>query len=186
VNGFLVGGQIGCNLWQSDRWVLGIEGQAAWANIDGQIGPFLQLATGFNTFRTEADAIGSIAARLGYAFGASGQGLFFVKGGAAFIREQFFVSNHQDPIFDIQSDKDWRWGWMVGAGVEWVLVTNWTIKAEYNYNHFGSRDVDLCSSIANVCSRSWGIKQDVHLVKVGLNWRFTGFGGPVAPVAARY
>ena len=34
VHGFLVGGQVGCNVWQSDRWVLGFEGQAAWAQME--------------------------------------------------------------------------------------------------------------------------------------------------------
>ena len=40
VDGFIAGGQVGCNLWQRDRWVFGIEGQASWADIDGSVGPF--------------------------------------------------------------------------------------------------------------------------------------------------
>src|SRR5262245_54389260 len=40
VDGFVAGGQIGCNLWQRDRWVFGIEGQVSWADIDGDVGPF--------------------------------------------------------------------------------------------------------------------------------------------------
>lgn len=179
VDGIIAGGQVGCNLWQRDRWVFGIEGQASWADIDGEVGPFPQQTFGANAFRTEADIIGSIAARLGWAFGATGQTLVFVKGGAAFIHEQFHVTGLAG--FTADSDKDLRWGWMVGAGFEQALGSSWSFKAEYNYNHFGTRDVDLCTP-AGLCSL-YGIRQHIHLVKVGLNFRFGGFGGPVV---ARY
>jgi outer membrane immunogenic protein len=180
MDGFVAGGQVGCNIWQNDRVVFGIEGQASWADMDGSTGTFTQV-TAFtaNHFRTEADVIGSIAARLGYAAGANGQTLLFVKGGAAFIHEQFFATGPGG--FTAQSDEKLRWGWMVGAGIEQVLTGAWTVKAEYNFSHFGTKDVDLCQP-AGLCS-SYEIKQHVHLVKVGLNYRFGGFGGPVV---ARY
>jgi outer membrane immunogenic protein len=182
VDGFIAGGQVGCNVWQNDRWVFGFEGQASWADIDGSVGGTNPNVTaGVAGFRTEADVIGSISARLGYAFGPTGQTLFFVKGGAAFIHEQFFAFNTLSPAFNQQSDKDLRWGWMVGAGFEQALGSNWSIKAEYNYNNFGNKTVDLCT-LAGDCD-PYRIKQHVHLVKVGLNWRFGGWGGPVV---ARY
>jgi outer membrane immunogenic protein len=175
VDGWLIGGQVGCNLWQRDRWVFGIEGQAAWADIDGSVGP-TGATFGPNTFRTEADIIGSIAARLGYAFGATGQTLFFVKGGAAFIHEQFSQTGLVG--FTAQSDEDLRWGWMVGAGFEHAFNRNWSFKAEYNFNHFGKETHDLCTP-AGVCD-PYEIRQRVHLVKFGINYRFGG------PLVARY
>ena len=181
VDGFIAGGQIGCNFWQRDRWVLGIEGQASWADIDGSVGPIGVPTTNPNGFRTDADIIGSIAARLGYAFGATGQTLIFVKGGAAFIHEQFFTTSTVVPGFNMQSDEKLRWGWMVGGGIEQALGNNWSIKAEYNYNNFGTKNVEVCNLVP-LCD-TYSIKQHIHLVKVGLNWRFTGFGGPVV---ARY
>jgi outer membrane immunogenic protein len=178
VDGFIAGGQVGCNLWQNDRWVLGIEGQASWADIDGSVSsPIVGAATA--NFRTEADVIGSISARLGYAFGATGQTLVFIKGGAAFIHEQFVI-DQTIAALTAQSDKDLRWGWMIGGGFEQALGSNWSFKAEYNYNHFGTRDVELCNPVP-VCS-TFSIRQHIHLVKVGINYRF-GAGGPVV---ARY
>jgi outer membrane immunogenic protein len=179
IDGFVAGGQIGCNLWQNDRWVFGIEGQVSWADLDGEVARNPAVTAGPAGFRTEADVIGSLAARLGYAFGATGQTLVFVKGGAAFIHERFFAL-WNPATADQQSDKDLRWGWMVGAGIEQALGNNWSIKAEYNYSHFGTRDVDVCGLPG--CD-TFSIRQHVHLVKVGLNWRFTGFGGPLV---ARY
>jgi outer membrane immunogenic protein len=179
-DGFVAGGQVGCNLWQSDRWVFGIEGQASWADMDGTVGPDTRVTAGYNGFRTDADIIGSIAARFGYAFGATGQTLIFVKGGAAFIHEQFFATGIPAATFTTQSDKDLRWGWMVGGGFEQALTSNWSLKAEYNYSNFGTHTLSLCNAPAG-CD-DFSIKQHVHLVKVGINYRF----GWAAPVVARY
>jgi outer membrane immunogenic protein len=181
IDGFVAGGQVGCNLWQRDRWVFGIEGQASWADLDGSVGPDLTFSTGANGFKTEADIIGSIAARLGYAFGATGQTLVFVKGGAAFIHEQFFANAGGVANWALSSDKDLRWGWMIGGGIEQALNSNWSLKAEYNFSHFGSEDIRVCT-VGATCA-DYDIKQHVHLFKVGINYRFGGFGGPVV---ARY
>jgi outer membrane immunogenic protein len=183
LDGFIAGGQIGCNFWQGDRWVFGIEGQASWADFDNGrdfAGPF---TTGdVMHFRTENNVIGSIAARFGYAFGATGQTLWFVKGGAAFAHHGHVAHiNTGGATFVIhETDKDLRWGWMVGTGIEQALSGNWSIKAEYNFNHFQRRDFDLC--LGGVCE-SFDAKHHMHVVKVGINYRFGGFGGPVV---ARY
>ena len=183
LNAFIAGGQIGCNLWQNDRWVFGIEGQAAWADSDSERnfdGPFV--AGDVRHFRTEHGVIGSVAARFGYAFGATGQTLWFVKGGGAFVHHQHHAHIATGPVDFVihEGDRDLRWGWMVGTGIEQALSGNWSIKAEYNFNHFGRRDFDLCSG--GLCE-SFDVRTHVHVVKFGINYRFGGFGGPVA---ARY
>jgi len=179
-DGFIAGGQIGCNLWQRDRWVFGIEGQVSWADIDDEV-PFDPTITFASSgFRTEIDIIGSIAARFGYAFGATGQTLAFVKGGAAFVHEKFYATG---PIagLNYQSDGELRWGWMVGGGLEHALGGNWSVKAEYNYSHFGKDNFSLCNGLGD-CD-TYGVKQHVHLVKFGINYKFGGWG---SPVVARY
>ncbi len=106
-DGVVAGGQIGCNLWQNDRWVFGIEGQAGWADIEGDR-PFDPVIVG-SGFRSEIDIVGSIAARLGYAFGATGQTLGYIKGGAAFASHKF-VNTSPPPAVNFESDRDLRWG----------------------------------------------------------------------------
>ena len=176
IHGFGGGGQLGCNLWQSNRWVFGVEGQATWMDLDGDVGNTQTF--GVAGFRTDANLIGSLAARLGYAFGSTGQTLLFAKGGAAFINEKFEAT-----LFPgiATSDEDLRWGWMVGGGVEQVITGNWTWKAEYNYSNFGTRNIQACTP-ANLCD-DFSVRQHVHLVKFGINYRFGGWGGPVV---ARY
>jgi outer membrane immunogenic protein len=183
-DGLIAGGQLGCNLWQADRFVFGIEGQASWADIKGEVGPFAGItAQTVNGFRTKIDVIGSIAGRLGYAIGPSGLTLLYVKGGAAFAHEKYFTFA-TSPGFEQESDGHLRWGWMVGGGVEHAFNSNWSIKAEYNFSHFGNKDVDLCNP-AGVC-QIYEIKQHVHLVKVGVNYRFGGWDRPAAVVTTRY
>jgi outer membrane immunogenic protein len=179
LDGFGGGGQVGCNVWQSDRWVLGIEAQATWIDMDNEVRN--NQTFGVGGFRTDADIIGSIAGRLGYAAGSNGQVLFFVKGGAAFIHEKFgaYLAAPGPTLFS--SDNDLRWGWMVGGGAEAVLWGNWTWKGEYNYSNFGTRNVEICNG--GLCD-TFSVKQHVHLVKFGLNYRFTSWGA--GPLVARY
>ena len=181
VEGFLAGGQIGCNVWQNGRWVFGIEAQASWADVDGSspLNPGIITAG----LTTQIDVVGSAAARLGYAFGATGQTLVFAKGGAAFMREEYFIPS-SIPDLAHYADANLRWGWMVGAGVEQALSSNWSVVAEYNFSDFGRHLFEFRSNFCggDICARA-DIQQRLHIVKVGINYRFGGFGGPVV---ARY
>jgi outer membrane immunogenic protein len=183
LDGFLVGGTLGCNLWQGDRWVFGIEGQAAWADIDGERSVTPLTFPRIGHVHSEIDVIGSISARFGYAFGTTGQSLLFVKGGAAFVNLDHRFHRFTGPAtFEVfESDSDLRWGWMVGGGWEQAFGGGWSFKAEYNFNHFGNRDVDVC--FGGLCE-PFEIKRHIHVVKFGINYKFGGWGG--APVAARY
>jgi outer membrane immunogenic protein len=178
IDGFGGGGQIGCNVWQSDRFVLGIEAQATWIDMDNEVRN--NQTFGVGGFRTDVDLIGSIAGRLGYAAGSNGQVLFFVKGGAAFVHEKFSSAIGVGPFFQSSND-DLRWGWMVGGGAEAVLWGNWTWKGEYNYSNFGTRDVRVCNAVP-VCD-DFSVKQHVHLLKFGINYKFFDWG---RSVVARY
>lgn len=182
-DGLIAGGQLGCNLWQADRFVFGIEGQASWADIEKEVAQDPIVTSGPNGFRTKIDIIGSIAGRLGYAIGPSGLTLLYVKGGGAFIHEKYSTLAALATYAE-KSDSHLRWGWMVGGGVEHAFNSNRSIKAEYNFSDFGTKDVSLCNP-AGGC-QIYEIKQHVHLVKVGVNYRFGGWDRPAAVVTTRY
>jgi outer membrane immunogenic protein len=177
VDGPLVGGQVGCNI-QHERWVFGIEGQASWADIKGGI--ISQDTTDRFGYHSKADILGTIAARLGVAFDRS---LLFVKGGLAFARDRHWATESAGAadVVVAQTDKYLRWGWMVGGGWEYAFTGNWSAKIEYNFMHLG-RDADpLCPVPGPGACIDLELKQHVHLVKVGINYRW----GPTA-VLARY
>ena len=56
---------------------------------------------------------------------------------------------------------DVRLGWTAGAGVEYALNQNLSVKAEYLY-------VDLGSDILVLDD----VKFSAHLLRGGINWRF--------------
>jgi outer membrane immunogenic protein len=179
VDGWLVGGQVGCQI-QQDRWVFGIEGQASWADIDGDSIVGEPASTHFK-YSSKTDVLGTIALRLGYAVDRT---LFYAKGGLAFAHDKHSIELLVGPqlIDSAPSEKYMRWGWMVGGGIEYAFTGNWSAKIEYNYMHLGREDVQFCSvQVPGDCDTA-SIKQHIHVVKAGINYRF-GAGGPVV---ARY
>jgi outer membrane immunogenic protein len=185
VDGFLAGGQVGCNL-QQGQWVFGIEGQASWADIDGSSSlPLPQtgdLPIALN-FRSKTDIVGTIAGRFGLAFGQTGQTMLYAKGGLAFAHDKHWLDLSVGGVVaeEAASDKYMRWGWMVGGGLEHAFNNNWSIKGEYNFMHLGNKNVSFCDVIVPTDCDTIRIKQHIHVVKFGINYRFGG-----GPVVARY
>lgn len=177
VNGFLIGGQIGCN-YQTGQWVFGIEGNAAWANVDGDVTgtgtiPFFgPLAASFNT---DINVLGNIAGRIGWAFDRT---LIYAKGGLAFANERHFVNVGGVEV--LGTDRELRWGWMVGGGLEYAFNNNWSGLLEYNYNRFQNDDIQFCTPAAALCGNV-DTREHIHVFKVGINYRWGG-----GPVVARY
>ena len=180
--GWVGGGQVGCNL-QYQLFVIGVEGQAGWAEIGARqdvvdFGIGVPPAVVFTGFGTSINVVGSAAARVGVTVNHT---LFYAKGGAAFLLERHRVTNLALEV--AATDRYLRWGWMVGGGFEWGFWGNWSTKIEYNYMDFGSRDVEVCAVPAGACENDV-IEQRMHLVKFGLNYRWGG--GPPRRVVTRY
>jgi len=195
--GALGGVQAGFNL-QTGSFVFGIEGQFSYSSLKGShsstaIGnvvgdPNVDGLSILSGFTTRVRDLGTIAGRLGVVVGASGAVLLFVKGGAAFADDKFsatttgecFSGPCPQPDFAATwTGKQFRWGWMVGGGVEAKLTQNVSVKGEYNFLDLGRRDVtltgEICTLTCSSSSRTFSIDQNIHLVKVGINY---SFGGP--------
>ena len=137
VNGFLGGVQIGYN-YQSGPWVWGVEAQASWAGIRGSDAcPFFGGKA--PTCKSNVDALGSFAVRFG---GTIDRAMLYVKGGLAWAYERHKISGPGDfdgfGAFSVEN-KHWRWGGMLGAGVEFAFTNSISGKLEYNYMDFGTR-----------------------------------------------
>ena len=188
VNGFLGGLQIGYN-YQTGPWVWGVEAQASWAGIRGSDAcPFF---LGKATCRTNVDAPGSFAVRFG---GTIDRAMLYVKGGLAWAYERHRISSTNFASFDgvgfgaySIEQKHWRWGGMLGAGVEFAFTNSISGKLEYNYMDFGTRTYTFAfpGAFPFILSETVDVKirQNIHLVKVGLNYRFDV---GKYPVSARY
>ena len=168
INGGLLGGQFGYNI-QFGNIVLGAEGEVSWADIKGNttdVGAFAG-----DLYNTKIKWLATGTGRIGF---AADRALIYAKGGIAWADTEY---NYQAVGFGPTQGSSTRVGWTVGAGVEYALAANWSAKVEYDYLDFGSRSVDLLPLSDGFRA---DIDQQVHTVKIGVNYRFGG------PIVARY
>ena len=71
-----------------------------------------------------------------------------------------------------------RFGWTAGAGVEWALWNNWSVKLEYDYYGFGTRSVTFIDNVSGTIG-PLDIKQNIQVVKLGVNFHVWADGPPV-------
>jgi outer membrane immunogenic protein len=177
-DGWLAGGQIGFN-YQIDQFVIGVEADASWADIDGKGKYYLNeddLAGSCvrqnDACTTTIDALGTITARLGVAFDRA---LFYVKGGAAWANVKVTSgSTDLDVPADSyhSSEETTRWGWTIGGGAEYAFADNWSVKLEYNYIDLGDDQVTFDYDTDITSPHRSTVDQHLSIVKAGINYRF--------------
>ena len=170
---------VGCNYQFSSNWVIGIEGDWDWTNLQGNNqGAYTDPLFGGKTdsLYSKTNSIASVTGRIGYAFN---RWMIYGKGGAGFEHNQYsvtFPAVNVPPFVTtpttVDSTSEWRTGWTVGAGVEWAITDNWSTQIEYDHYDFGSRGVTLVSSLAGAPPIAATINDHVDAVKLGLNYRF--------------
>jgi outer membrane immunogenic protein len=182
-SGFLAGGQIGAN-FQAGIWVVGVEADASWASLTGSAGcsstaTFAGVVSVLPANCTaKIDSLGTVAGRLGVAFDRL---LVYGRAGAAWATNHYTIAGTSalPPLLSFNANET-RWGWMLGPGVEYAFFDNWSAKLEYNYMDFGSRGSRFTNPTASLVFLDASIGERIHVVKVGVNYRF----GP-APVLVR-
>jgi outer membrane immunogenic protein len=181
LNGFLGGLQAGFN-WQAGPIVFGAEVQASFTDIEGST-PCLLLFS----CRSETDWLVTLAGRLGLAVDRA---LIYVKGGVAWAESEHSAALQIAGVrIDAGPVDVDRFGFVLGMGVEYAFLPNWSAKIEYNYIDFDDETVAFPIT-TNLGTRATidaiaDVRQSLHLIKVGVNYRFGFFGGP-GPVMARY
>ncbi len=173
ISGYVLGGQIGCDYQFAPNWVAGIEGAASGGNIAGSAGVALPDIPGDSaTFSEHTDLLTSITPRVGYAWN---NWLLYAKGGVAWAGNRYSASDAL-ATYDYEG-LETRFGWTAGAGVEWALWNDWSLKLEYDYYGFGTRSVTFIDNITGNVG-PLDIRQNIQVIKLGLN--FHVFAGPSA------
>jgi outer membrane immunogenic protein len=172
-SGGVIGGQLGYR-WQMGQFVFGLEGQGDWANLRASHISLLNPA-----FTTEAkvDGLGLFTGQLGYAWNAA---LFYFKGGAAVTSNRFDVLLAGVDVATLSST---RWGGTVGVGFEYGFAPNWSVGFEYDHLFMGNANNSFSVVNPIVAGALNRISENVDMVTVRFNYRFGGYG---APIAARY
>jgi outer membrane immunogenic protein len=189
--GAVAGGQGGCN-YQDGNWVFGLEGEGYWSGIKttnngssiNNLGVTTQ--TFGNTVKNNNDF--TIAARAGitldrtWIYGKAGWAWGSIKG-SSFNNccAPSFTSNGFTSVSSGTLD-----GFLVGVGIEHALTRNWTVKLEYDYIGFGTKELAFTScNIGAPCTvpGTFSFSATKQIFKVGANYLFD-FGG--APLVAKY
>lgn len=156
---FLGGGQLGADYQFAPNWVIGIEGQISALTSNDR-----NFTDGIDTIRDRSDWLASVTGRLGYTWGP---GMLYFKGGVAFRDDGLAVTpGWTGSVTDREST-----GWTVGGGLEYMFAPAWSAKVEYQYYNFDTTNV-----VTPLGALSY--KDDLHTVKVGINYHFN-WGGPV-------
>lgn len=195
--GALAGGQVGYNYIFRDQYLIGGEVDVDWANINNG-GGFTALGLGGGSFGSSSSSnygngtlglqwIGTARLRLGYQIGSLTP---FLSGGVAFGGTNF--SSSQNNLYQGVSgtysyngfggqngnNSTVSAGWAVGAGLEYALAQNWSIKTEYLYTQISapsSQNVYAFSggtngSAAGPFIAGGSSEIGVHQVRFGVNY----------------
>jgi high affinity Mn2+ porin len=169
VTGLIGGYQAGYLRQFSNNVVLGIEADASFtAPVDG---PALVRAP----FNTTLDYVGTVRGRIGYAFG---RWLPYATGGFAWGHSRVDINDGSGSI--VSSPGQYHPGWTAGAGVEFAVSGNWRAKLEYDYIDLSRRMYDLSA----FGLPGLNVDPNIHLVKLGLNYRFGDAPLWTAPISA--
>jgi outer membrane immunogenic protein len=176
--GFIGGGQIGCNWQFAPTWVAGFEedfqGLSSNHNPDfvtagGNLQPnFPDRIVSTTTVSRQVDWLGTVRGRLGAL--AAPTLLVYGTGGLAYgeAKASTTISQTASCIFgtvgspcpgaggqtvsygSTGSFSEPRAGWTLGGGLEWMFAPHWTFKAEYLYYDLGKETLNLPRLTGNV------------------------------------
>jgi outer membrane immunogenic protein len=151
--GILGGLTVGYN-FQTGTWVWGLEGDIDYSGMKGSA----DCAGG--TCETKLNWLATARGRLGYA--GWNNFLPYLTGGAG-------IGNIKatSPFGDASKTQI---GWTLGAGLEYAMWSNWSVKLEYLYVDLGKFDCGAsCSGVVGVTDN---VSFNANIVRAGVNYRF--------------
>lgn len=160
-SGFFAGGQAGFN-WQMNNFVFGLETDIAWSDIKGELDFDIDGAPGDLSAGSSVDWFGTTRLRAGVL--AAPQLLVYGTGGVAYgdVNHSYDLTSFSPGLEDSTSET--QVGWAAGAGFEYMVTQNITLKTEYLYVDLGEQDL--------IDEGDFSIEADTkfHTIKAGLNF----------------
>ncbi len=161
-SGLIGGGQLGYNFMFSPNWLLGIEGEIDGTSAQGNVA--VPNAIAATTITGTHNWYDTLDGRLGL---VQGPWLYYVKGGAAWMRANYLITANTTGVTSGSSVSSTRTGWTIGAGLEYMLSPAWSAKLEYDYLDFGTQNL----AFGNL-GISAGFNTQVHEIKLGINYHW--------------
>ncbi|MEN3929501.1 outer membrane protein [Microvirga sp. W0021] len=182
---FTGGAQVGYN-YQMGSFVIGAEADFNFIDLKrestsndyyaGSYGYGYGLAYDELRGQSKVEWFGTVRARVG--FTPVDRLLVFVTGGLAYgsVKTTASYENYSTGYGLYGSKRDTQVGWTVGAGAEYAITNNLTVKGEYAYVDLGDKRRTWTdgyygyNSYGNVLSTK--TSTDFHVVRAGLNYKF--------------
>jgi len=158
-DGFMGGALAGYNI-QTGNVVFGLEGDVSFGSVsdkglcDGTTTPACG-GSGTNP-DFDLDTTGSLRGRLGFAMD---QLLIYGTAGVALAD-----ASVSDPLQG-GSDSKTHWGYVVGGGGEWMIMENASIRLEYLYANYESKNYALVTTPDE-------IDFETHTIRAAFDWHF--------------
>jgi outer membrane immunogenic protein len=191
-HGVIGGGHLGYNL-QINQWVLGLEG-----DLDGSsLGKTTNFSPYSNYYQDHIPTIvqsdlgvqSSIRGRVGIAFDHV---LLYGTSGVAFGRSDSWIATDYPgcvrtfthnclfgvgPFFGHDSFSQTRVGWTAGAGIEYAIARNWSVRTEYRLTQFGNTTGYLANTYpaaypGEAVNAGWRHDLSENRVQVGFSYKF--------------
>jgi outer membrane immunogenic protein len=167
--GLMFGGQIGGNV-QFGMFVAGIEADISYTDVGERDAFALGRVT---TYRSDMDYFGTVRGRLGLAFDRF---MIYGTGGLAYAGLDNRVTSTPPGgvgvTFSGRNDST-EIGYTVGAGIEYAINNNVTLKGEYLYYDFGRRTVRVVGDTGVAADfLDVRFRDDGHISRVGVNVKF--------------
>jgi len=186
-DGFIGGGQAGYN-WQTGAFVLGVETDFDGTTLSksrnllgaGFFNPYLGTTDNLTlNSKVSLDWLGTTRGRVGFVVTPDNRFMIYGTGGVAYGGGSAHVS-----IYDSAANAFWsgspsssRVGWTIGAGAEYALTNNWTIRGEYLYVDLGSSNFTTAGNPAaafafpNVYAQGH-INYNASIFRAAVNYKF--------------
>lgn len=140
--------------WQRDRWVFGPELSIEGGNIKDEFDYVNKPGNG--TFESKVNWVAALKLKAGYEV-QPGTLIYGIAG----VNKGDFTYNYNGTDLDYDAT-----GFVVGIGAERMINDRVSLTGEYEYNDFGTNDLDLAPGIKTVAT------PEFHNVKLGVNFKF--------------
>jgi outer membrane immunogenic protein len=173
-DGWLGGAQAGCDYQFAGGFVIGVQGDYAWADAEGSHDSTREIGVAYHS---KVKSLATVTGRIGYAWDRF---LGYVRGGGAWERDDYWATTII--LGTAYTSRETRSGWTVAVGGEYAFTNFLSGFVEYSYYDFGTPQISLTPQVAGLRPAFVDITESKSVVRAGLNLRF---GGWAAPVAAR-
>jgi outer membrane immunogenic protein len=169
-DGFTAGGTIGYN-YQFGSFVAGLEADLNYVGLGKRVTTTIAPLT--TSLSQDMNYLGTVRGRLGVAFDRF---LVYGTGGLAFADAKSAATITGLASTWTGSKSDTRVGYTIGAGVEYAMTNNWSIKAEYLYYDLGRTTVQApLVAGAGAGAGVFGVaraQNSGNIIRAGINYKF--------------